>query len=141
MDGRALLGLASGPRKTGGRAMRPVVALGRRCGRGEIGRRSRLHWSARVETPGVEPLKFGESWDTRPCRSRAKPGPGWEGVETRRAAPKPQGHGEGIVQTTNARIGRRRKPKWYENLLSERECGFESRRPHQELEDDLGARL
>jgi hypothetical protein len=25
---------------------------------------------------------------------------------------------------------RRRKPRWYENLLLERECGFESRRPH-----------
>jgi hypothetical protein len=41
------------------------------------------------------------------------------------------GHGEGIVQTTNAQFGRRRKPKWYENLLSERKCGFDSRRPHQ----------
>src|SRR5260370_7916460 len=27
-------------------------------------------------------------------------------------------------------VRRRRKPKWYENLLLERECGFESRRPH-----------
>ena len=71
------------------------------------------HGSARRETGGVEPLKFGESWGAKPCRSRAKPGSGREGVETRRAAPNPrEGHGEGIVQTTNARVGRRRKPKW-----------------------------
>ena len=44
------------------------------CGRGEIGRRSRLHRSARGETLGVEPLKFGESWGAKPCQSRAKPG-------------------------------------------------------------------
>ncbi len=39
-----------------------------------------------------------------------------EGVETRRAAPKPHvGKGEGIVQTTNPPLAGRRKPKWYEN--------------------------
>jgi hypothetical protein len=39
-----------------------------------------------------------------------------EGVETRRAAPKPHtGNGEGIVQTTNPPLAGRRKPKWYEN--------------------------
>jgi hypothetical protein len=40
----------------------------------------------------------------------------WEGVETRRAAPKPhEGNGEGIVQTTKPPLAVRRKPKWYEN--------------------------
>jgi hypothetical protein len=39
-----------------------------------------------------------------------------EGVETRRAAPKPHTrNGEGIVQTTNPPLAVRRKPKWYEN--------------------------
>jgi heme exporter protein A len=32
------------------------------------------------------------------------------------------------------RSSRRRKPKWQENLLLERECGFKSRRPHHMLE-------
>ena len=87
-----------------------------------------FYWSARGETRGAEPLKLGESTRATPppIPSQALAG---EGVETRRAAPKSGGYGEGIVQTTNA-IGRRRKPKWYENLLLARECGFEPRRPH-----------
>ena len=54
-----------------------------------------------------------------------------EGVETRRAAPKPRvGNGEGIVQTTNPPLAGRRKPKWYENPQAARPCGFNSLRPH-----------
>jgi hypothetical protein len=65
----------------------------------------------------VELLKVGEPSDMA-IPSQALPGnqhSGWEGVETRRAAPNPEtdsGHGEGIVQTPNpAAIKRgRRKP-------------------------------
>ncbi len=49
----------------------------------------------------------------KPIPSQA---PSGEGVETGRAAPKPSGNGEGTVQTTNV-IRRRRKSRWYENLL------------------------
>ena len=63
----------------------------------------------------MNPLKVGESFGARamPIPSQARKR---EGVETRRAAPKSwssPGHGEGIVQTTNAER-RRRKPKWDE---------------------------
>ena len=63
------------------------------CGRGGIGRRiglKRKNLSARRETGGAELLKVGE-----PCEmaipSQAQPEQiafGWEGVETRRAAPE-----------------------------------------------------
>jgi hypothetical protein len=46
-----------------------------------------------------------------------------EGVETRRAAPKPHvRNGEGIVQTTNPHLAGRRKPKWYENPQARKSC-------------------
>jgi hypothetical protein len=78
------------------------------------GRRSGLeeNLSARRETGDAELPKFGE-----PCHmaipSQARPEPSSrEGVETRRAAPKPgaAGHGEGIVQTANpaSALGRRK---------------------------------
>ena len=103
------------------------------------GRRSRLQ----LECPRGNPRRRtaqirGTLKASGPSQSRAKPG-SREGVETRRGAPKaarprrPMRQGEGIVQTTNALFfkGRRRKPKRQENLLLARECGFESRRPHQ----------
>jgi hypothetical protein len=53
------------------------------------------------ETGGVELLKVGETLNGNPEPS---PEAFREGVETRRAAPKPHmGNGEGIVQTTNSR--------------------------------------
>jgi len=59
------------------------------CGRGEIGRRSGLKrkLSARRETGGVELPKVGETLNGNP-----EPSPEIlrEGVETRRAAPKPR---------------------------------------------------
>ena len=56
------------------------------CGRGEIGRHSGLkELSARWETYGAELLKVGETLNGNP-----EPSPELgEGVETRRAAPKP----------------------------------------------------
>ena len=46
-----------------------------------------------------------------------------EGVETRRAAPKPHvRNGEGIVQTTNPPLAGRRKPRWYENPQARKGC-------------------
>jgi len=46
-----------------------------------------------------------------------------EGVETRRAAPKPHvRNGEGIVQTTNPPLAGRRKPRWYENPQARKSC-------------------
>jgi len=55
--------------------------------------------SASGETQKVEPLKFGEAFKmVIPSQAHV-----WEGVETRRAAPKTRAacNGEGIVQTTN----------------------------------------
>ena len=90
-----------------------------KCGRGEMvdardlsgmrawrnGRRNGLEdLSALAGNPDVELLKFGE-----PCQMAIPSQARREGVETRRAAPKAQRYGEGIVQTTNAK-GRRRKP-------------------------------
>ena len=40
-----------------------------------------------------------------------------------------------------ARKVRRRKPRWYENLLLERECGFESRRPHHLLAHTIDPKI
>ena len=70
--------------------------------------------SARGETRDAELLKVGETCQMAipsqaPIRQRIR-----EGVETRRAAPNADRqavrHGEGIVQTTNALLRRRRKP-------------------------------
>lgn len=56
------------------------------------------------ETGDAELLKVGETFSMA-IPSQARPDNGREGVETRRAAPKPPdadpGHGEGIVQTPN----------------------------------------
>ena len=69
-------------------------------GRGEMADAADLsNLSAHRETGGVELLKVGET-----CNGNPEPSPEAlrEGVETRRAAPKPHmGNGEGIVQTTN----------------------------------------
>jgi len=83
-------------------------------GRGEIGRHSGLkELSAR---PGNRRSRTAQSRGNLEWQSRAKPEYFREGVETRWAAPKPLArNGEGIVQTTNSLLARRRKPKWYEN--------------------------
>ena len=47
-------------------------------------------------------------------------------------APRPEGHGEGIVQTTNAETAAA-KAEVVRKSASRKECGFESRRPHQAL--------
>lgn len=60
--------------------------------------------SAPAETRDVELPKFGGTCEMAiPSQARTE-NPGREGVETRRAAPKAGGQGEGIVQTTNARL-------------------------------------
>ena len=72
--------------------------------------------SAHRETGGVELLKVGETFNGNPEPS---PEALREGVETRRAAPKPHmGNGEGIVQTTN--------PHW---RGGESRSGMKIRRP------------
>ena len=61
--------------------------------------------SARGETRDVELLKVGETFAGDPEPSQAARTRSPEGVETRRAAPKARTrYGEGIVQTTNARL-------------------------------------
>ena len=91
------------------------------CGRGGMADAEDLNkLSARRETGDAELLKVGEtskSFVAIPSQARKK---FREGVETRRAAPKPRnfaGDGEGIVQTANRShalhnaASRRRKPQ------------------------------
>ena len=62
-----------------------------------------FNWSARGEIRDVEPPKFGEANGGEPMPIPSQAAARREGVETRRVAPKAViGHGEGIVQTTNA---------------------------------------
>ena len=77
-------------------------------GRGEMADAADLNnLSAHRETGGVELLKVGETFNGNPEPS---PEALREGVETRRAAPKPHmGNGEGIVQTTNEPKARTRQ--------------------------------
>ncbi len=95
-------------RRTGGR-MRSALCRG-----DEIGKHSGLKsLSARSETAGAEPFKFGETPGARraeatPSQARMPRECRREGVETRRRAPKVAradeslaGDGEGIVQRTN----------------------------------------
>ncbi len=87
--------------------------------------------SARRETGGVELLKVGGTLKGNPEPS---PKVFREGVETRRAAPKPLArNGEGIVQTTNSHSEAAKVEVARKSADLNRSWGFKSPRPHHKL--------
>jgi len=117
----------------------PAETFGRRAWRN--GRRSRLQ----LECPRGNPrCRTAQSRGTLPgamprSRSRAKPPQRAEGVETGRAAPKASGkrwRRDSPDHERRAQCRRRRKPKWYENLLSPGEVRVRAPPPAPEDEAD-----
>ncbi len=111
--------LTLGPKRTWRNGRRSRLQL--ECPRGNPRRRTaQIRGTLQAERP-------------KPIPSQARLQAARDGVETRRGAPKakrPRRRDSPDHERPFFK-GRRRKPKRQENLLLARECGFESRRPHQ----------
>ena len=92
--------------------------------------------SPRGEIPEVQPVKLGEGPEALVTRADAEPSPRKREGRCREQTAGTyslNGHGDGVLQTTNPRRVRpgRRKPKWQENPPPLKACRFDSDLGHQ----------